>query len=173
MSCAVIRTWFPARRTDPSSTVRTFSCSPMRRRFSFFPLNENDDIRPATRNSATCVSALRISSVMPSAKNSFSASALRFANGSTAIDFCGAADACAVSGAANAAANSLPLSNRSVANRSSARCTARATGRGTPGRSAVTLAGVCTKRFAITACTVAPVNGGAPTSISYSTQPRL
>jgi hypothetical protein len=27
------------------------------------------------------------------------------------------------------------------------------------------------KRFAITACTFGPVNGGSPTSVSYNTQP--
>ena len=86
-----MRTRLPERRTEPSSTVRTFSCSPIARRSGCLPLNENDEARPATRRSGMVASALRISSVMPSAKNSFSGSALRLANGSTASDFSGAA----------------------------------------------------------------------------------
>src|SRR4030095_4052673 len=49
------------------------------------PLNENDEVRAATRRPSICPSALMISSEMPSLKNSFSASALKLANGNTAI----------------------------------------------------------------------------------------
>ena len=50
------------------------------------PLNENDELRAATRRPSICPSALMISSEMPSLKNSFSVSALKLANGNTAIE---------------------------------------------------------------------------------------
>ena len=50
------------------------------------PLNENDDVRAATWRPSICVSALMISSEIPSLKYSFSGSGLMLAKGSTAID---------------------------------------------------------------------------------------
>ena len=47
------------------------------------------------------------------------------------------------------------------------------TGSGTLGRTARTLGAGSVSRFTIIACAVAPVNGGSPASISYSTAPRL
>ena len=58
----------------------------MWRTSSFLPLNENADVRAITFSPPTCASALMISSARPSPKYSFSRSALRLANGSTAID---------------------------------------------------------------------------------------
>ncbi len=111
-----MRTRLPDRRTEPSRIVRTLSCSPICRSGTFCPLYENDDVRPATLSSRTCARAVRISSVMPSAKYSFSGSALRLSNGSTAIDRPGALAACvvAMSGSRSAAANSAAVSNRSI-----------------------------------------------------------
>ena len=68
MSWAVIRSRFPALRTLPSSTVATLSCSPISRMSWFFPLNANADVRDATCSASTLVSALMISSAMPSQK---------------------------------------------------------------------------------------------------------
>ena len=62
------------------------------------PLNENDELRAATRRPSICPSALMISSETPSLKNSFSASALKLANGNTAIEgasLTGVTSACA------------------------------------------------------------------------------
>ena len=58
----------------------------MSRMSSFRPLNANADVRAITFSSSTCASALMISSARPSAKYSFSGSALRLAKGRTAID---------------------------------------------------------------------------------------
>ena len=86
MSCAVIRSRDPAFRTLPSSTVRTPSFSPTARRSSCFPLNAKHDVRAATRRPPCCTRTLMISSVIPSAKYSSSATGLMLANGRTAID---------------------------------------------------------------------------------------
>ena len=59
---------------------------------SFRPLNANDDVRDATRSAVTFERALRISSAIPSAKNSVSASALMLTKGRTAMDRPGGAD---------------------------------------------------------------------------------
>src|SRR5205814_7089426 len=85
-SCAVMRTRAPDLRTLPSSRFATSSFCPIERRSSFFPLSENEEVRPITRRPSTWASALRISSEMPSEKYSCSLSELRFTNGSTAID---------------------------------------------------------------------------------------
>ena len=128
-------------------------------------------MRPATRSPGICASTLRISSVMPSAKNSFSGSALMLANGSTAIDFCGAVREVTESGCASAATRSRAVWNRSAASRASDRATTPATARDTSSRIAETCAGVFQKRIAITACAVGPTNACSPVSISKSTQP--
>jgi hypothetical protein len=53
----------------------------------FCPLNWNDEVREATSRSGVRASALRISSVRPSANHSCSSSEDMLTNGSTAIDF--------------------------------------------------------------------------------------
>ena len=53
---------------------------------SLFPLNANDDVRDATRNACTLLSALMISSAIPSQKKSWSCCGLMSENASTAID---------------------------------------------------------------------------------------
>jgi hypothetical protein len=75
--------------------------------------------------------------------------------------------------ASTAALNSCAVVKRSFGSFASARVSACSTVSGTSGRReriAGRLASTC---CAITACGVGPVNGGAPFSISYSTQPRL
>ena len=52
------------------------------------PLKAKQELREATCNPGTFASALMISSVIPSAKYSFSGSALMLASGRTAIDLC-------------------------------------------------------------------------------------
>ena len=56
----------------------------MVRRSSLFPLNENDEVLPATFRSGIFTRALSNSSVSPSAKYSCSGSLLMFVKGSTA-----------------------------------------------------------------------------------------
>ena len=58
----------------------------MVRRSVFFPLNENEEVRPMTRSPSTCVSAFKISSAIPSEKYSWSLPGLMSAKGSTAIE---------------------------------------------------------------------------------------
>lgn len=82
-----MRRRLPILRTLPSSTVETFSFRPTSPRSSFFPLRANDTVREATRNDWIFVSALMISSAIPSVKYSFSGSGLMFAKGITAMDF--------------------------------------------------------------------------------------
>jgi hypothetical protein len=53
---------------------------------TFFPLNENADVRAATRNASILASAFSISSASQSQKYSFSGSALMLTNGSTAME---------------------------------------------------------------------------------------
>ena len=88
MSCAVTRIFRPDWRTLPSSTVVTPSAAPILRTSSSFPLNANAEVREATRSASIFVSALMISSVIPSLKYSFSLSALMLRSGSTAIEAC-------------------------------------------------------------------------------------
>ena len=82
-----MRTRLPDLRTLPSSTVATLSLAPTSAMSIPFSRNRKDDERAATWRPSNCVSALMISSVMPSLKYSLSGSALMLANGSTAIDF--------------------------------------------------------------------------------------
>ena len=136
------------------------------------PLNENVDARAATLSPGTCVSAVMMSSVMPSLKYSLSGSALMFANGSTATDASGLeGETAGVSSDRNASTSTAPVACRSPGVFSSSRDTARLIANGTDARRSVTGGGVYTKRFATTACAVDPVNGSSPVSISYSTQP--
>ena len=82
-----MRTRFPALRTLPSSTAPTFSVRPISRTSSCFPLKTKDDVRAVTIRSSNLTRALRISSVIPSVKYSFSGSELMLTKGSTAMDF--------------------------------------------------------------------------------------
>ena len=86
MSCATIRTRSPARRTLPSSSVATSSLAPISRRLCSRFLNGITEVREMTLRERIFESWAITSSVMPSAKNSFSGSALRLRNGSTATD---------------------------------------------------------------------------------------
>src|SRR5262245_1152693 len=72
--------------TLPSSTIFTFKALPISLTFVFLPLNEKEDVRAATFNSAILVNAFSSSSASPSQKNSFSGSALMLTNGNTAIE---------------------------------------------------------------------------------------
>ena len=51
ISCAVIRTWSPDLRTEPSSTCATCSCRAISAIPISLPLNENDDVRAVTWSS--------------------------------------------------------------------------------------------------------------------------
>ena len=64
------RTRSPDRRTLPPSTVVTLSFSPIVLRSSLRPRSVNADARAATRRFCKGVSALRISSAMPSQNHS-------------------------------------------------------------------------------------------------------
>src|SRR2546427_9528612 len=86
-----MRRRLPALRTLPSRTVPTFSRTPTTRKSTCFPLKVNAELRAATWRFSIWERALMISSVIPSTKNSFSASVLMLMNGSTAIDASGAA----------------------------------------------------------------------------------
>ena len=68
ISSAVIRIRSPSRRTLPSSTLPTFSFSAISLRSASLPLNQNDERRAATRRPSILVSAVRISSAIPSLK---------------------------------------------------------------------------------------------------------
>src|SRR5262245_7233487 len=81
-----MRMWLPDLRTLPSRMLATPSFSPTVRRSSFFPLKENDDVRPATLSSGILTSELSSSSVRPSEKYSCSASELMLTKGSTASE---------------------------------------------------------------------------------------
>jgi len=184
MSCAVIRTRFPTLRTLPSSTELTPSFSPISRMSTSFPLKVKEEVREATWMPGTLASALMISSVMPSLKYSFSGSALRLASGSTAMAL-RAGEAGGVRTATvpcpdepmpfswrRASTNAPAVAKRSTGVLASARDSTSSTASGTS-RVIRTLGTGETNRLAITACAVAPVKGGSPVSISYSTQPRL
>ncbi len=175
MSWAVIRIRSPALRTLPSRTVRTFNLSAMLRMSSFFPLNANDDVRDATRRDWIRESALMISSAMPSAKYSFSGSALMFANGRTATDF--AADTgvfgivsvsvgVAVCPETSACANNADVENLFDVSTAIALVTAQSTLAGTEDFRDCSGRGLSVKRFAMIDCGVLPLNGRSPEIIS-------
>src|SRR5215831_10113770 len=86
MSCAVIRTRPPALRTEPSSTYRTPSSHPTCFTSTAWPLYVKLELRAMTNSQRMRLSAVMISSTMPSAKYSCSGSPLILAKGSTAID---------------------------------------------------------------------------------------
>ena len=155
------------------------------------------EVREATRSASIFDSALMISSVMPSLKYSFSASALMFRNGSTAIEAREESDEVALAGAAPErregapdgsrssvpsaalASSNIPRTNaRSLAdwNRSSrffsrhrATMPVRAAG-AAPRRAS---AGGSSRRMAAMLSTsVSARNGGEPKTSSYRTAPK-
>ena len=81
-----MRIRLPALRTLPSSTVATLSARPTAAIVVRLPLNENAEVRAATRNPRIFASTLSSSSARPSEKYSSSSSRPRFTNGSTATD---------------------------------------------------------------------------------------
>ncbi len=68
ISCAVMRTWSPACRTLPSSTVSTPSSRPTWRMSTLRPLYAKAEVREATCSPGTRASRFRSSSDMPSLK---------------------------------------------------------------------------------------------------------
>ena len=82
---AVTRSRSPLRRTVPSTIPATSSALPMSCAFADLPLNENDDVRAASRSPGSWDSACASSSVMPSEKYSSFASPPVFTNGNTAM----------------------------------------------------------------------------------------
>jgi hypothetical protein len=86
MSCAVILTRSPDRRTLPSRMASTPSFSATVFRSTSLPLKEKDEVRDATVSWGRRQRRFRTSSAMPSLKYSFSGSWLRLSSGSTAID---------------------------------------------------------------------------------------
>jgi hypothetical protein len=130
------------------------------------PLNENDELRAATRRPSICPSALMISSEMPSLKNSFSASALKLANGNTAIE--GASLTGVMSACASAAWTSSIVRYRWPGCFARHFCTIDESvdeGRRGGGSSRSTALNTCP--------TVVPLKGRVPDSISYRTAPKL
>ena len=111
MSCDTIRTRLPARRTLPSSSVATSSAAPISRRLWSRALNRMTEPRPITLSERIFESWAITSSVIPSAKNSFSGSALRFWKGSTATDGSRGARA-TVARPASASANAAAVGKR-------------------------------------------------------------
>src|SRR5678816_4427252 len=117
-----------------------------------------------------------ISSAIPSAKYSFSASLLMFANGSTATDF---ADDTACCGNvvvsvgvdmlpdARACANCAAVLNRAAMSTAIALERAFASGSGTLLRTLLTDGTVSVNRLVMTACGVGPVNGLSPVSYTH------
>ena len=142
-----------------------------------------EDVREITLSALILESWAMMSSVIPSLKYSFSGSVLMFSNGRTATDFaattswtiaCAAPTAMAtVAGVPRASANWAAVVNRSAGSVAIAFFTAASTASGTSSRKARGEGTGPLNRFAMTAVTVVPRNGGSPTSISKSTQPRL
>ncbi len=158
----------------------TPSLSPICRTSTSLPLKAKELVREATWMPGSLPRALMISSVMPSAKYSFSGSALMFLNGSTPMA-AGAAAADSLLArcdpviaarpmSRSASANSAAVGYRSTGVRASARVTAASTASGTS-RVVRTLGIGDTNRLAMMACGVMPVKGGSPVSISNRTQP--
>ena len=130
-------------------------------------------MRAATRRPGSLVSALMISSEMPSAKYSLSGSGLMLANGSTAMDRGGskAGDGVVAPAPARASTTSAAVAGRSAALLASSRASTSRTATGTPVRTCETGRGSASSCWCTTTAMEPPVNGGWPVSISYSTQP--
>ena len=128
MSCATMRTRSPARRTLPSSSAVAPSVAPISRRLCVRCLNGMTELREITLSARIFERCAMTSSVMPSAKYSFSGSALRLRKGSTATAVARGRDG---AGAMSAAANSPTVAKRSAGTLASARVIASSTGAGT------------------------------------------
>ena len=111
------------------------------------------DVREITRRARTFDSWAITSSVIPSAKYSFSGSTLRLRNGRTATDGGDRTGAGAVSASANAPVEA----NRSAGVLASAFMSACSTAAGTVVRRRRTAGTGSVNRLAITACAVRPV----------------
>ena len=154
MSCATIRTRSPARRTLPLSSVPTssraaISCSPCSP-----SLNDITEAREITLSVRTFESWAITSSVIPSAKYSFSGSALRLRKGSTATD---GTRSRAGAGALSAAAKAAIDSNRSAGSLARALTSACSTAGVTPLRSRRTEGAGSPSCLTSSACTLPPV----------------
>jgi hypothetical protein len=103
ISWATIRTRSPTRLTLPSSRVAAERRAPISRRLRSRFLNIITEVREITLSERILESWAMTSSVMPSAKYSFSGSPLRLRNGRTATERAGARNA---SGLVSAAENS-------------------------------------------------------------------
>src|SRR6266446_9813315 len=85
MSWAVIRSWSPLRRTEPSSTLATCSCRAISGISACLPLNEKDEVRAATLSCGIFESKFSNSSEMPSEKYAWSFACDMSTNGNTAM----------------------------------------------------------------------------------------
>jgi hypothetical protein len=132
----------------------------------FFPLKENADVRAATRRPASWVSALMMSSEMPSEKYSFSGSPLMLANGSTAIERSSGSTSWEPVRTSRDAAKRSTVANRSSGARAIALEMAASMFRETLGRLVLTRGAGRVKRCTRMASMVAPVKGASPASIS-------
>ena len=84
MSCALILTLSPKRKTDPSTTASTFNSRAMSGTDRSVPLNCITDVREITVSAPIWASSVISRSCMPSTKYSCSASPERLTKGSTA-----------------------------------------------------------------------------------------
>ncbi len=182
--CTTIRARGPARRTLPSRMAPTPSSSAIAAIFLEVFLYCIEEVREITLSALIFESCAMMSSVMPSLKYSFSGSVLMFSNGSTATDLveevisstmaCAAPTAIAVvAEVPKASANCAAVENRSAGSVAIAFLTAASTASGTSSRKVRGEGMGLLNRLAMMAVTVDPRNGGCPTSISKSTQPRL
>ena len=160
-----MRTRLPARRTLPSSKVATSSVAPISRRLWSRPLNFITEPRPITRSERILESWAITSSVIPSAKNSFSGSALRLWKGRTATDGRRGAGA-AVTFPASASANAAAVAKRWVGSTASARASVSSIAAGTCGRTRRTRGAGSISRRAITLLAEVLVCGGSPVKSS-------
>ncbi len=180
-SCTEMRTRSPALRTLPSSTVDTSSRAPIVARSSRPPRNWNDDVRATTRRPRIRASTLISSSARPSEKYSSPGSALRFANGSTAIEArrsgaAAAADATAPCSTARRSRRSSWQTSSADAGRSRGafarqRATRRSKSAGSSGRERRSGVGVSRRIAELTSTGLSPANGRRPAASSYSTTP--
>ena len=131
-SCATMRTRSPARRTLPSSTVVAPSVAPISRKLCSRFLNRMTEVREITLSARIFESCAMTSSVIPSAKYSFSGSALRLRKGARRRTSPAGRDG---AGAVSASANSPAVANRSAGTLASARRSPASTGAGTVSRS--------------------------------------
>ncbi len=163
-----MRTRSPLRRTLPSTSVVAPSFAPITLRLSVDRLNGITDVREITLSARIFDRCAMTSSVIPSAKYSFSGSALKLTNGSTAT-----VGDCARAGAVNASANSRVDAKRSAGCLARAFMSACSTDAGTVARNRLIAGTGSNIRLMTRVCAFGAMYGGSPTSISYNTQARL